>query len=206
MTSIEPDNLGGNHLDCIFDQDGDFRSMFPRRPAKESRPNGKVRQIQAGTITSPPAWPLLMRWHPAWPQTEIGHGQALPGAGHARRKAGRSSTRSTLLIYGASRRGTGRGQKALQASRQCAGRGNRSSRATTGRAEADNAGSDWFFLNGKAGRWSDFVSNNRRAGLTTGLPHSSHAPLGRQGAGRLEFLGREVWTTAEGRAIPCGSG
>ena len=42
--------------------------------------------------------------------------------------------------------------------------GNRSSRYNW-RVHADNAGSDWFFLNGKAGRWDEFVSANRRAGL-----------------------------------------
>jgi hypothetical protein len=46
--------------------------------------------------------------------------------------------------------------------------GNRSSRYNW-KTEADNAGSDWFFLNGKAARWSDFVNNNRRAGLTSYL-------------------------------------
>jgi hypothetical protein len=42
--------------------------------------------------------------------------------------------------------------------------GNRSSRYNW-KTQSDNAGLDWFFLNGKAGRWSDFVSGNRRAGL-----------------------------------------
>ena len=37
------------------------------------------------------------------------------------------------------------------------------------KAQADNAGSDWFFLNGKSGRWSEFVDKNRRAGLATYL-------------------------------------
>jgi hypothetical protein len=44
--------------------------------------------------------------------------------------------------------------------------GNRSSRYNW-KTQADNAGSDWFFLNGKAGRWSQFVDDNRRAGLTS---------------------------------------
>jgi hypothetical protein len=42
--------------------------------------------------------------------------------------------------------------------------GNRSSRYNW-KAQADNAGADWYFLNGKAGRWDEFVSGNRRAGL-----------------------------------------
>jgi Glycoside hydrolase family 44 len=42
--------------------------------------------------------------------------------------------------------------------------GNRSSRYNW-RARADNAGSDWFFLNGKAARWDEFVSTNHKAGL-----------------------------------------
>jgi hypothetical protein len=42
--------------------------------------------------------------------------------------------------------------------------GNRSSRFNW-RARADNAGSDWFFLNGKAGSWSEFIAANRRARL-----------------------------------------
>jgi len=43
--------------------------------------------------------------------------------------------------------------------------GNRASRYNW-KARADNAGSDWFFLNGKAGPWDDFVAGNRRAGLS----------------------------------------
>ncbi|HEV3167695.1 MAG TPA: glycoside hydrolase family 44 protein [Isosphaeraceae bacterium] len=46
--------------------------------------------------------------------------------------------------------------------------GNRTSRYNW-KAQADNAGSDWFFLNGKAGRWTDFVAGNRKAGLTSYL-------------------------------------
>ena len=46
--------------------------------------------------------------------------------------------------------------------------GNRTSRYNW-KARADNAGSDWFFLNGRAGRWADFVAANRRAGLATYL-------------------------------------
>jgi hypothetical protein len=41
--------------------------------------------------------------------------------------------------------------------------GNRSSRYNW-KAQSDNAGSDWFFLNGKAGRWSDFIRENRKNG------------------------------------------
>ena len=37
------------------------------------------------------------------------------------------------------------------------------------KAQADNAGSDWFFLNGKAGRWSEFITGNRKAGLASYL-------------------------------------
>jgi hypothetical protein len=46
--------------------------------------------------------------------------------------------------------------------------GNRSSRYNW-KARADNAGSDWFFLNGKADSWSDFVAANRKAGLASYL-------------------------------------
>jgi hypothetical protein len=46
--------------------------------------------------------------------------------------------------------------------------GNRSSRYNW-KARADNAGSDWFFLNGKAGSWADFVTSNRKAGLASYL-------------------------------------
>ncbi len=46
--------------------------------------------------------------------------------------------------------------------------GNRSSRYNW-KARADNAGSDWFFLNGKAGSWADFVNANRKAGLASYL-------------------------------------
>jgi len=46
--------------------------------------------------------------------------------------------------------------------------GNRSSRYNW-KTQADNAGADWFFLNGKAGRWSDFVAGNRKAGLASYL-------------------------------------
>jgi len=46
--------------------------------------------------------------------------------------------------------------------------GNRSSRYNW-KTQADNAGSDWFFLNGKSGRWSDFLGDNRRAGLSSYL-------------------------------------
>jgi hypothetical protein len=42
--------------------------------------------------------------------------------------------------------------------------GNRSSRYNW-KLRADNAGSDWFFLNGKADAWSEFVAANRKAGL-----------------------------------------
>jgi len=44
--------------------------------------------------------------------------------------------------------------------------GNRSSRFNW-KTQADNAGSDWFFLNAKSGRWSRFVDENRRAGLSS---------------------------------------
>lgn len=44
--------------------------------------------------------------------------------------------------------------------------GNPSSRYNW-RAQADNAGSDWFFLNRKASRWSDFVAANRRNNLVS---------------------------------------
>ena len=33
------------------------------------------------------------------------------------------------------------------------------------RARAENAGSDWFFLNRGAGRWSEFVAASRKNGL-----------------------------------------
>jgi len=46
--------------------------------------------------------------------------------------------------------------------------GNRASRYNW-KAQADNAGSDWFFLNGKAGRWTDFIDGNRKAGLASYL-------------------------------------
>lgn len=46
--------------------------------------------------------------------------------------------------------------------------GNRSSRYNW-KAQADNAGADWFFLNGKAGRWADSLAGNRKAGLATYL-------------------------------------
>ncbi len=42
--------------------------------------------------------------------------------------------------------------------------GNRSSRYNW-KVGADNAGSDWYFLNGKAPRWSEFIAANRRAHL-----------------------------------------
>jgi hypothetical protein len=44
--------------------------------------------------------------------------------------------------------------------------GNRNSRYNW-KAKADNAGSDWFFLNGKSGSWFDFVDGNRRANITS---------------------------------------
>jgi hypothetical protein len=46
--------------------------------------------------------------------------------------------------------------------------GNRSSRYNW-KTQADNAGSDWFFLNGKAARWADFIAENRKAGLASYL-------------------------------------
>ncbi len=46
--------------------------------------------------------------------------------------------------------------------------GNRSSRYNW-KTEADNAGSDWFFLNGKAGSWQGFVDGTQRAGISTYL-------------------------------------
>ncbi len=46
--------------------------------------------------------------------------------------------------------------------------GNRTSRFNW-KAQADNAGSDWFFLNGKAGSWADFIAGDRRAGLSSYL-------------------------------------
>jgi len=46
--------------------------------------------------------------------------------------------------------------------------GNRASRYNW-KAQADNAGSDWFFLNAKAGRWADFLDGNRKAGLASYL-------------------------------------
>jgi hypothetical protein len=44
--------------------------------------------------------------------------------------------------------------------------GNPSSRYNW-RAQAENAGSDWFFLNRKAGRWADFVAANSKHGLVS---------------------------------------
>jgi hypothetical protein len=46
--------------------------------------------------------------------------------------------------------------------------GNRSSRYNW-KARADNAGSDWFFLNGRAGPWADFLAGDRKAGLASYL-------------------------------------
>ena len=46
--------------------------------------------------------------------------------------------------------------------------GNRTSRYNW-KTQADNAGSDWYFLNGKSGRWSDFVEGNRKNGLASYL-------------------------------------
>jgi hypothetical protein len=46
--------------------------------------------------------------------------------------------------------------------------GNRTSRFNW-QAQADNAGSDWFFLNGKATPWDEFIVANRRAGLASYL-------------------------------------
>jgi hypothetical protein len=46
--------------------------------------------------------------------------------------------------------------------------GNRSSRYNW-RAQADNAGSDWFFLNGKADSWADFIAGNKKAGVASYL-------------------------------------
>ncbi|MFI5454503.1 MAG: glycoside hydrolase family 44 protein [Isosphaerales bacterium] len=70
------------------------------------------------------------------------------------------------LIYGASAvepaRAKGLGISAVRWG------GNRSSRYNW-KTRADNAGSDWFFLNGKSGRWSDFLGENRRAGLSSYL-------------------------------------
>jgi hypothetical protein len=44
--------------------------------------------------------------------------------------------------------------------------GNRSSRYDW-QAQADNAGADWFFLNGKAGRWTDFVAANQARAIAS---------------------------------------
>ena len=57
------------------------------------------------------------------------------------------------LIYGASSVEPARAALGVSAVRWG---GNRSSRYNW-KTQADNAGADWFFLNGKAGRWSDFV-------------------------------------------------
>ena len=70
------------------------------------------------------------------------------------------------LIYGASAVDPARA-KVLGVSAVRWG-GNRTSRYNWN-TQADNAGSDWFFLNGKAGRWSDFVNGNNRAGLASYL-------------------------------------
>ncbi len=44
--------------------------------------------------------------------------------------------------------------------------GNRSSRYNW-RVHADNAGSDWYFLNGPAGQWTTFDAGNREKGMTS---------------------------------------
>jgi len=46
--------------------------------------------------------------------------------------------------------------------------GNRTSRYNW-KVRADNAGSDWFFLNAKAGSWGEFVVGNRSAGVSSYL-------------------------------------
>ena len=46
--------------------------------------------------------------------------------------------------------------------------GNRTSRYNW-KTQADNAGADWFFLNARSGRWTDFIDGNRRAGLSSYL-------------------------------------
>ena len=89
--------------------------------------------------------------------------------------------------------------------RPCAWGGNRSVLRYNWKTQADNAGSDWFFLNGRPARWSEFIDGNptRRP---VELSDGPDAPLGRQGAGGLELLGREV-RTAERRShtLPIGA-
>ena len=62
------------------------------------------------------------------------------------------------MIYGASAIDPAKA-KALGLSKTRWG-GNRTSRYNW-KTQADNAGADWFFLNGKSDRWSDFVHENK---------------------------------------------
>ena len=88
------------------------------------------------------------------------------GPGVAVRVAAKTTHEISPYIYGASAVSAEKAvQYGLTAVRWG---GNRSSRYNW-KARADNAGSDWFFLNGKAGGWSEFVGANRKAGLSSYL-------------------------------------
>ena len=134
----------------------------PARTGEESRPSGKVREIHAGTGTSAGLTLLMDGISLAQAESDAAKPFPVRVAVDARKPLHAINP----LIYGASGVEPARA-KALGLSAVRWG-GNRSSRYNW-KTEADNAGSDWFFLNGKAARWSDFVSNNRRAGLTSYL-------------------------------------
>jgi Glycoside hydrolase family 44 len=134
----------------------------PARTGEESRPGGTVREIPTGTFT--PAGLTLLMDGTRLAQAESDAAKPFPV--RVTLDARQVLHAINPLIYGASGVEPARAKDlGLSAVRWG---GNRSSRYNW-KTEADNAGSDWFFLNGKAGRWSDFVSNNRRAGLTSYL-------------------------------------
>jgi hypothetical protein len=134
----------------------------PSGSGEEPRPRGTFREIHVGA--SAPADLMLLMGANGLAQAESNAVE--PFAVRVTLDARKPLHTISSLIYGASAVEPARA-KLLGVSAVRWG-GNRSSRYNW-KAQSDNAGSDWFFLNGKAGRWSEFVNNNRRAGLATYL-------------------------------------
>ena len=134
----------------------------PAGTGSESRPRGEVREIRVGTST--PADLTLLIGATGFAQAKSD--AAMPFSVRVTLDARKPLHTINPLIYGASAVDPARA-KVLGVSAVRWG-GNRTSRYNW-KTQADNAGSDWFFLNGKSGRWSDFVNKNNRAGLASYL-------------------------------------
>jgi Glycoside hydrolase family 44 len=161
MTSTSRTTLALSIL-VAFSASAAISAEVPVGSGEKSRPRATVRQIHVGAST--PADRMLLMGANASAQAESDAAKPFPV--RVTLDARKPLHAINPLIYGASGVEPARA-KVLGLSAVRWG-GNRSSRYNW-KTEADNAGSDWFFLNGKAGRWSDFVNNNRRAGLASYL-------------------------------------